>query len=237
MNGRDDTTTFLPLDSRIGGQNRDCPTVGQYLTRDQTKYIYKKVEAGEMINTDMMQQEIEQEKQLGRMDDISRETNPYKQLIVNDTEKIEPLMTQMEQWSILSNVLNNVQHSRFNSMNHTLDVKAMNRFKSKPDTDREFKELDFDSTLQKLQEEYMDIYEGIHSDIVGSNRFDENSDISTTYLGKTENRGNQDKLKAEESFPILENGYTLGRLLDGTKSQLLLESNVSKSFMSKPFYM
>ena len=43
MNGRDDTTTFLPLDFRIGGQSRDsCPTVGQYLTRDQTRYIYKK---------------------------------------------------------------------------------------------------------------------------------------------------------------------------------------------------
>ena len=48
MNSRDDTTTFLPLDSEIGGQSRDsCPTVRQYLTRDQTKYIYKKVENGE----------------------------------------------------------------------------------------------------------------------------------------------------------------------------------------------
>ena len=27
--------------------------------------------------------------------------------------------------------------------------------------DKEFKELDFGTTLQKLQEEYMDIYEGI----------------------------------------------------------------------------
>ena len=97
MNGRDDTTTFLPLDSRIGGQTRDSPTVGQYLTRDQTRYIYKKVETGEMINTDMIQQEIEQEKQLGRTDDTSRETNPYKECIVNNVEKIEPLMTQMEQ--------------------------------------------------------------------------------------------------------------------------------------------
>ena len=45
MNGRDDTTTFLPLDFRIGGHSRDsCPTVGQYLTRDQAKYVYKKVE-------------------------------------------------------------------------------------------------------------------------------------------------------------------------------------------------
>ena len=64
MNGRDDTITFLPLDFRIGGQNRDsCPTVGQYLPRDQAKYIYRKVETGEMINTDTIQQEIEQEKQ------------------------------------------------------------------------------------------------------------------------------------------------------------------------------
>ena len=67
----------------------------------------------------------------------------------------------------------------------------------------------------------MDIYEGIHSDIVSCNRFDENSDISTTYLGKAENKENQDKLKAEESFPISESCYTLGRLLDGTKCQLI----------------
>ena len=122
----------------------------------------------------------------------------------------------MEQWSILSNILNYVQHSRFNSMNHMLNVKAMNKYKSKPDVDREFNELDFGTMPQKLQEEYMDIYEGIHSEIVSSNRFDENSDVSTTYLGKI-GKENQDTLKAEELFPISENGFTLGRLLDGTE--------------------
>ena len=31
MNGRDGTTAFLPLDSRIGGQGRyNHPTVGQF---------------------------------------------------------------------------------------------------------------------------------------------------------------------------------------------------------------
>ena len=86
----------------------------------------------------MIQQEIEQEKQLGRIDDTSRETNPYKKRIVNNAEKIEPLITQIEQQSILSNVLNYIQHSRFNSMNYTLCVKAVNRYKSKPDVNREF---------------------------------------------------------------------------------------------------
>ena len=142
--------------------------MGQYVTRDQTKYIYKKVETEEMINIETIQQEIEQEKQLGRIDD----TSTYKELIVNDVEKIEPLVTQMEQWSILRNVLNYVHHRRFNSMNHTLDVKAMDRYKPKPDIGREFKELDFGVIPQNSQEEYMDIYEGIDLDIISSNRFD-----------------------------------------------------------------
>ena len=72
---------------------------------------------------------------------------------------------------------------------------------------------------------------------MSSSRFDKNSDISMTYLGRSGHKESQDKLKAEESFPISENGYTLGRLLDGTKCQLLLDTGASKSFMSKPFYM
>ena len=185
----------------------------------------------------MIKQEIEQEKQLSKIDDTNGETNPYKEVIFNNAEKIEPLMTQMEYWSILSNVLNYVQHSRFNLMDQTLNVKAMNKYKSKCNAvNREFKEIDFGTTPQKLQEEYMDIYEGIHSGIVSFNRFDENSDISTTYLGRIE-KENPNKLKAEESFPISENGYTLGRLLDGTECNLLLDTGASKSFMSKSFYM
>ena len=39
-------------------------------------------------------------------------------------------------------------------MNHMLDIKGVNKYKHKPNTDdREFKELDFGTTPQKLQEE------------------------------------------------------------------------------------
>ena len=82
----------------------------------------------------------------------------------------------------------------------------------------------------------MDLCEGIHSEVLSSNRFVKNSDISTTYLGRVDIE-NQHKLKAEESFPISEHGYILGRLLDGTECQLLLHMGASKSFMSKSFYM
>ena len=185
----------------------------------------------------MIEQEMEQERQLDKMDDTSREINSCKKLLVNNAEKIELLMTQMEQWSILSNVLNYVQHSRLNLMNHMFNIKAVDKHKYMPSKNsKEYKELDFGATPQKLQEEYMDIYEGIHSEIVISNRFDENSDISTTYLGRV-NKEISNKLKAEESFPISEHGYTLGRLLDGTECQLLLDTCAGKYFMSKSFHM
>ena len=53
MNGRDGTTTFLPLDSKIGGQiNYNSSWIGQFLTREQANYVYKKTESGEIINVD-----------------------------------------------------------------------------------------------------------------------------------------------------------------------------------------
>ena len=176
------------------------------------------------------------------MDDDSGEVNLYRELVVNNAEKIEMQKTQVEQWSILSNLLNYVQHSKFNSMSHSLSIKPVNRYKMKPNdssssSEKEFREVDFGANSQILQAEYLDVYEGIQSDIVRSSRFDENSDISMTYLGKIGQEESQNKLKAEESFPISENGYTLGRLLDGTKCQLLLARGASKSFMSKSFYM
>ena len=37
----------------------------------------------------------------------------------------------------------------------------------------------------------------------------------------------------EEKFSITEQGYMLGKLLDGTECQILLNTGTSKSFMSK----
>ena len=80
------------------------------------------------------------------------------------------------------------------------------------------------------------MYDGIQSEVVSTTRFDENSGLSTTYLGRSD-RAKCDKLKAEEAFPISEKGYTLGKLLDGTECQLLLDTGASKSFMSKSYYI
>ena len=56
--------------------------------------------------------------------------------------------------------------------------------------EKEFIELDFGSMPHKLHKEYLDVYEGIQSEIVNTTRFDENSDLSTTYLGKSDKTRN-----------------------------------------------
>ena len=110
-----------------------------------------------------MHQEIEQERQLNRIDETTRETNPYKVLIVNNAEKIEPLLTQMEQWSILSNTLNYLQYDRCPKNYHSLGTSAVNKCGkniSKKE-ERDILELDFGPTADLLKEEYLDIYERI----------------------------------------------------------------------------
>ena len=81
-----------------------------------------------------------------------------------------------------------MQHGRFHSIKHTLDIKAVNKYKHKLNTegDREFRELDFGTMPMRLLEEYMDMYEGIQSEIVSTTRFDESSHLSTTYLGRVD---------------------------------------------------
>ena len=41
----------------------------------------------------------------------------------------------------------------------------------------------------------------------------------------------------EQRFPISKSGYTVGKLMDGTECQILLDTGASKSFMSKSFYL
>ena len=58
---------------------------------------------------------------------MSGETNPCKGLIINNAENIEPLLTQMEQWSILSNTLNYIQYDRYPKNYHSLGISVVNK--------------------------------------------------------------------------------------------------------------
>ena len=101
---------------------------------------------------------------MSRIDDTSGDINPYKELIVNKAEKIEPILTQREQWSILSNTLNYIQYNRHSKNYHSLNISAINKYRKFPCT-KEEEEKDirvrFWSHAGVLKEEYLDVYKGI----------------------------------------------------------------------------
>ena len=98
-----------------------------------------------MINTDTLQQELEQKRQLNKIDDTSGDTNPYKELIVHNAEKIEPMLAQMEQWSILSNMLNYIQYNKHPKNFLNLGIRAVSAYKSCSEVkeEKDMVEIDF----------------------------------------------------------------------------------------------
>ena len=90
-----------------------------------------------MINTETLQQELEHKRQLYKIDDTSGDTNLYKELIVNNAEKIEPLLTQMEQWSILNNMLNYIQYDKHPQNFHNLGISTVHICKNHSDAREE----------------------------------------------------------------------------------------------------
>ena len=71
------------------------------------------------------------------------------------------------------------------------------------------------------------MYEGIQSEVISTTRFDEGSDLSMTYLGRLDIT-RASIIKAEEKCPISEQGYVVGKLLDNTEFQILLDTGASK---------
>ena len=70
--------------------------------------------------------------------------------------------------------------------------------------------------------------------MVHANKFNKNSDLSMTYLGQIK-MVRDTKIKAEERFPITGQGFTSGKLLDGTECKILLDTGATISYMSKSY--
>ena len=63
--------------------------------------------------------------------------------------------------------------------------------------ERETMDIDFRIYPDILKSKYLEIYEGVYAEMVYANKFNENSDLSTTSLGQTK-MTRDTKLKAEE---------------------------------------
>ena len=79
---------------------------------------------------------------------------------------------------------------------NNLSIDQMN-YRQEIDLYRELKEnellnadVNFGSSPDRLKAEYLDVYEGVYAEVVSSYRFDEDTDLSTMYLGQIDMTSN-----------------------------------------------
>ena len=214
----------------------------QILTAKQAKFLLLHKELSTGSNTISIKKPVNP-----NIPEETESDNIYqKALITGHKDRIEQhdqkkSPAQMKEWSILSDHVRYVTSDRSETFNN-LSIDKLN-YRQDIDLYRDLQEkellnahVNFRGSLDKLKSEYLDVYEGVYAKIVSSDRFDEDTDLSTTYLGQSD-MTRDTEVKAEENFPITSCGYTRGKLIDGTESDMLVDTGVSKSYMSKSYFM
>ena len=102
--------------------------------------------------------------------------------------------------------------------------------------DRQTLNIDFGDNSDKFKREYLDRYKGFEPAVLNMTRCDEYLDLNATCLCRTD-MTRISKGKVEETIFISDQGYTGGKLLDGTECQILIDTGVSLSYMSKSYYL
>ena len=218
--------------------------MGKCLTEDQARHIYKKVEADMIINIETMKQEIEDDRvtrnRLKEEEEDENESNPYQMGILNKTSRDDTKIEQMINWSILCDLIKYIDGSSCSDIVPSLTVKPLDYRKHKRlcNSLKTDKDLTSDVIFEgdKVKDVYFDKYDGIYAETLQVTGFNESTDLSTTYLGKTDMTIEQ-IMKAEEKFTISEQGYIHGKLLDHTDCSILIDTGASKSYMSKSYYI
>ena len=210
------------------------------LTAKQAEFVYRELNTGNNIisTKKIMIPRILEETELDNAYQKTLTTGCKTDIRPNDKGKSP---AQMKEWSILSDHVKYItsdKHKTFNNLsidqlNYRQDIGLYRELQEKesPSTN-----LNFGNSSTKLKSEYLDMYKGIYAEIVSSNRFDEDTDLSTMYLGQMDMTRDME-VKAKEYFPITAHGYTKGKLLDGTKCGILVDTGASKSYMSKSYFM
>ena len=211
------------------------------LIEEQTKYVYDKVELGYELKARKVSPDIQSKLLLPKQVKERKDINLYEKVLVNDINMMDKNKSQMEQWSILGDNIIYVRSVNNDDMNGIdiimvdyQDHRKMYRRMGKEEGQK--MDIDFGESPNVLKDKYMDVYDDVFAKVVTTNRFDENVDLSTMYLGKIGMKW-EDIMKAEESFPISEQGSVMGRILNGEDCQILLDMGVSKSYISKSYYL
>ena len=97
-------------------------------------------------------------------------------------------------------------------------------------------DIDFGINPEILITNYLDLYKDVHAEMIYTYIFDENSDLSTTYLGQTKMTRDM-KIKTEGKFFHYQTRFHFRKIVGRNDCQILLDIGATKSYMSKSYYL
>ena len=158
MKGRNGSTSFLPF-KRDGGVKKK--KFDQYLSTEQTKKIYDKIETGEMVKLRKIDRQYAQNtlKQAKLTGDI----NLYEKTLLSNRNSKRKVNSQIEQWSILSDNIVYVKSEEKDIMNG-IDIKPIDYREHKRVYRKMNKEggeridIDFRESPEVMKNRYIYIY-------------------------------------------------------------------------------
>ena len=189
------------------------------LSREQAELVYEAVENGEQVKPLYVNSSVDKQ---------SPVVNPYTIGLRTNTDsslKKEPSLEMKKcdlTWSILSTVVDyteNDKESPYKEMNYSA---VYSRF-----TDT--KDLVHDDSTKHWQERY----EEVSCNLYTRNKFDDNNDVSTTYLGYYKSKEEERTFPLDNHIPIDGRGVTEAFLLDNTPMKLFFDSGASRGYFVK----
>ena len=214
-----ESTTQTPLDRfprYIPDRDKLC------LSREQAELVYEAVENGEQVKPLSVNSSVDKQSPVGNPYTIGLRTNTDSSL------KKEPLLEMNKcdlTWSILSTVVDyteNNKNSPYKEINYS---HVYSRFTDTRDLVHEY-------STNHWQERY----EEVSCDLYTRNKFDDNNDVSTTYLGYYKSKGEERTFPIDNHIPIDGRGVTEACLMDNTPMKLFFDSGTSRSYLSKKYY-
>ena len=157
--------------------------------------------------------------------------NPYKLALskdVDDNGIVEPLLEMRKcdlTWSILST---SIDYTTDEGDNPYVDMNRSNVYKKLSDDEQ--------LVIEDSSDQWDERFEEVTCNLRYTHKFDDTSDISTTYLGKYTSRDDPRTFPTDNHIPFDGKGMATAYLSDGSPMKIFFDSGASRSYLSKRFY-
>ena len=192
------------------------------LSKEQAEHVYEAVENGEQVKPLSVNSSVDEQVPIVNPYTIGLRTNTDSSL------KKEPALEMKKcdlTWSILSTMVDYTECDKSSPYKEVNDSSVYSKFTST-------KDLVYEEVTNHWQERYEDVSCSLYA----RNKFDDNNDVSTTYLGYYKSKGEERTFPVDNHIPIDGKGVTEAFLMDNTPMKLFFDSGASRSYLSKKYY-